>query len=317
MYRLSPVRDHDLQVTTRILHVLLRHLRTREAHPHTGPALGTCFGAQLDRIRGFVEAGQPVLFTLPAFPCKSPNRNKVLGHLPDLGERLAVRALRELCREVEELYPPGARVVVCSDGHVFGDLIRVPDEQITEYGDALRGIIAAEGIESVGLFGLEDVYDGAGFDERRRGLTAEFAGPVESIRAEVHRDATARAHYRGVTRFLVEDANDGTYPGTKSALLRECRARAYVVIQRSRAWGDLVDTHHPDSVRLSIHPQPCGSAKFGIALLAAGDAWMTPWHSVAVQRADGRFVLMKRSDAARIGRLVVVDGRPSHYSVPA
>jgi len=60
-----------------------------------------------------------------------------------------------------------------------------------------------------------------------------------------------------ITRFLGEDTAD--HPGTRSALQRECRQRAYGVIQRSRAWGDLIAEHHPHGVRLSTHPQPIGA----------------------------------------------------------
>ncbi|GHJ99637.1 hypothetical protein SY2F82_14350 [Streptomyces sp. Y2F8-2] len=97
---------------------------------------------------------------------------------------------------------------------------------------------------------------------------------------------TALALYRGITRFLVEDTADWT--GTRSALQRACRQRAYGVIQRTRAWGTLIAEHHPRAVRLSIHPQPVGAPKFGIRLLDAPDAWTTPWHSAALRRSDRR-----------------------------
>jgi len=82
-------------------------------------------------------------------------------------------------------------------------------------------------------------------------------------------------HLDGMFAFAVEDTADFT--GTRSALQRECRKRACGVIQRSRAWGDLIAEHHPRSVRLSIHPQPIGTPKFGIRLLDAPNAWTTPW----------------------------------------
>jgi pyoverdine/dityrosine biosynthesis protein Dit1 len=68
-------------------------------------------------------------------------------------------------------------------------------------------------------------------------------------------------------------------------------------------------------MRLSIHPQACRSEKFGITLLASHEVWLTPWHSVAVLRTDGRFVLMNRTAAERVGELVHRDGRPSHYVI--
>jgi len=95
-----------------------------------------------------------------------------------------------------------------------------------------------------------------------------------------------------ITRFLGEDTAD--HPGTRSALQRECRQRAYGVIQRSRAWGDLIAEHHPHGVRLSTHPQPIGAPpSSGIRILDARDAWTTPWHSAAPRRTDGAWTLMQ------------------------
>jgi L-tyrosine isonitrile synthase len=95
------------------------------------------------------------------------------------------------------------------------------------------------------------------------------------------------------------------------------RARAVEVVRRSDAWSRLVDGAFPDALRLSIHPQPRGSSKLGIHVMDGdrGDAWLTPWHGVAVLRA-GRFALMRRVDAEALGAHVVIhDGRPSHMEI--
>jgi pyoverdine/dityrosine biosynthesis protein Dit1 len=88
------------------------------------------------------------------------------------------------------------------------------------------------------------------------------------------------------------------------------------VIQRSKAWGELVETKFPNAVRLSIHPQSCGDKKMGIRLIEP-DNWLTPWHGVAVE-VDGRFMLLKRAQAEELGAdLVHWDGRPSHFVLPS
>jgi pyoverdine/dityrosine biosynthesis protein Dit1 len=296
-----------------LLRLLLPYRRAAERGETRPDRYRVRFAPQLASIAGFVQTGRPILFTLPAFPCKSPNRRKVLGHLPDLGELLSLRFLDQLCRQVGRFYDPGARLLVCSDGHVFGDHIGVPDRHVDEYGAALAAMIDREGLEHIDTYSLADAYPGLSHDQRRERLTAEFAQSTDSLRDEVRSDEDTLRLYRGITRFLVEDAEDGT--GSRAARQREARQRAYGVIQRSRAWGSLIADRFPESVRLSIHPQLSGSAKFGIMLLESPDSWMTPWHSVAILRSDGRFTLMKRVDAERIGQVVVRDGRPSHYVV--
>ncbi|MEV6552136.1 isocyanide synthase family protein [Streptomyces sp. NPDC051597] len=296
-----------------ILDLLLPHHRTTDPHP---PGLdASAFPRQLRRIQAFVEAGAPVVLTLPGFPCKSPNPAKVLGHLPDQGERLSLRFLDALCRDIGRIYPPGARIVICSDGHVFGDLVRVPDHHIDAYADELRTLIAAARLDRLSVFDLRDALGGTlgglPYEARRAHVHDRYAPSVDALRAEVRSDPQTLALYRGITRFLVEDT--AGFTGTRSALQRECRQRAYGVIQRSRAWGALIGEQHPGAVRLSIHPQPVGADKFGIRLLDAPDAWTTPWHSSALRRADGTWTLLPRAAAAQLGRPVHRDGRPSHF----
>ncbi|GAA0617014.1 isocyanide synthase family protein [Streptomyces crystallinus] len=292
-----------------ILDLLLPHHRTTD-RPDTPPG-AHAFPHQLRQISAFVRAGAPVVLTLPGFPCKSPNPAKVLGHLPDQGERLSLRFLDSLCRAIGRIYPPGARIVICSDGHVFGDLVHVPDDHIDAYADELRALIAAAGLDRLSVFDLRDVLGDLPHAAKRAHVHERYAPSVEALRAEVRTDEQTLALYRGITRFLVEDT--ARFAGTRSALQRECRLRAYGVIQRSRAWGDLIADHHGDAVRLSIHPQPVGAAKFGIRLLEAPDAWTTPWHSAALRRADGTWTLMPSAAAAPLGHLVEQDGRPSHF----
>ncbi|MBT2416273.1 isocyanide synthase family protein [Streptomyces sp. ISL-22] len=298
-----------------ILNLLLPHHRTTDEAPVPVPvpvpASAEAFPHQLRRITDFVRAGAPIVFTLPGFPCKSPNPAKTLGHLPDMGERLSLTFLDTLCARIERIHPPGARVVICSDGHVFGDLIRVPDDRIDAYSDELRALIRQSDLHRLSVFDLRDVLGDLPPDAGRAHVHDRYAPTLDALRAEVRTDATALALYRGITRFLVEDT--AGFTGTRSALQRECRGRAYGVIQRSRAWGALIADHHPSAVRLSIHPQPAGAAKFGIRLLDAPDVWTTPWHSAALREPDGTWTLMPRARAARLGRLVHRDGRPSHF----
>ncbi|MBM9508921.1 L-tyrosine/L-tryptophan isonitrile synthase family protein [Actinacidiphila acididurans] len=309
-----------------------RHLRTAQSvfellmkHRRTSPALVSCDGvtcadcrdAHLPRLLEYVAAGRPIELVLPAFPGKSPNTRKVLGVVPDLAEELALTFLVSLCRRVKEVHEPGARVVICSDGRVFSDMVRIPDAAITDYQAGMRTLIGRIGDDELALVNLDDFYDGADHDAMRRLLEEKYAEPLDVLRAEVRAGGPALELYRGITRFLYEDGQGPGYTGSKAALQRDARRRAYGVIQRSQAWGNLLAERFPAAVRLSIHPQPCGSRKLGINLMETTDSWLTPWHGVAVER-DGRHHLMKRHEAERQqARLVLRDGRPSHYVLPA
>ncbi|USX54018.1 L-tyrosine/L-tryptophan isonitrile synthase family protein [Lentzea sp. HUAS12] len=305
---LTKFSSAEERITTEIMGLLLPHRRHVVGQEH---APVSAFGPQHAQIASFTATGAPILFTIPGFPCKSPNLDKVIGTLPDEGERLSLKFLDDLCGAITAVYPPGAKMLICSDGHVFGDHIGVPDETIDAYGAALRGMIRQEACTHLDVFDLGDVLGDADYDEKRRSVHYRFAPALDELRAEVRTDEHMTRLYRGITRFLVEDAAGHT--GTKSALQRVCRDRAYAVIQRSNAWGSLIAEQFPSSVRLSIHPQPVGSAKFGIRLLAIEDQWTTPWHSCLLIGRDGVPVLLPHRRARSLGELVCKDGLPSHY----
>lgn len=224
-----------------------------------------------------------------------------------------MRFLAGLCDQISAVYEPGARITICADGRVFADLIGVPDAHVSAYQRAMARLVAREAPDALRLFTLDDAAAGLCPDQLRRDLDSRYSESLEQLRAEIRANENTRATYLGIVRFLVEDRLGPDYQGTRSALQRESRDRAYGVVARSRAWGRLVGDRFPHAVRLSIHPQPCGSAKLGILLGGGADSWLTPWHSVAVQ-GGGRFQLMKRAEAERLGAVLVLDrGRPSHF----
>ena len=74
----------------------------------------------LAHIYNRVAANEPVLMCLPAFPFKSPNRStKVLGRLPDKAEEFALAHLNGLCSAIGDIYGPGAKLMIVSDGLVY------------------------------------------------------------------------------------------------------------------------------------------------------------------------------------------------------
>jgi hypothetical protein len=95
---------------------------------------------ELDNKLGFlsmiyksVRAEEPVLMCLPAFPFKSPNnRDKVLGILPDKAEEFALAHMNGLCAQIGDIYKPGARLTIVSDGLVYnGKRALAPESLLT------------------------------------------------------------------------------------------------------------------------------------------------------------------------------------------
>jgi pyoverdine/dityrosine biosynthesis protein Dit1 len=298
----------------RILRTLFRH---RRLQPGAGACAENpceqCLGLHLPKVRRFVVNNEPVHLLLPAFPAKSPNTSKVLGKLPDMAEELALNFLEGVCREIKEFYAPGARVTVCSDGRVFSDLVGVREADVTEYAREMASTLARLGAESLDTLNLEDLFDIDDKEALREQLCEHYAEPLVTIEERVRAYERHRALFNGIHRFLFEDRLVIEPGKSRNRVRNECRGRALRVIQRSEAWGRLIQECFPTALRLSIHPQPPHSDKIGILLGDAEDAWLTPWHGVALKTGAG-FKLVRRHEAEALGaRVVLRDGRASHY----
>jgi pyoverdine/dityrosine biosynthesis protein Dit1 len=270
----------------------------------------------VDAIQWVVARGEPITMILPAFPGKSPNRRKTLGVLPDLAEKHALANLAGLCARLGEIYAPGAKLVICSDGYCFSDVVNISDREVKQYLDSLKAY-ATQHFD--GVFGFFDLRDEFRYlddlTSKREELLIGYGDSIEHIKRQCADDPAMGAMYRGITRFLYEDAvgTERFCTLSNTAVQKMSRSNSYRVIQRSNAWSRLLERTFPNSLRLSIHPQFRVSKKIGIRLVECEDVWLTPWHSVAVCE-DGRIVLKKRSEIDETNSvLVFTNGVPCHF----
>jgi L-tyrosine isonitrile synthase len=321
---ITPLIDFTEQLARKIMLYVMQFRRIAGSKTTCATSsCEACLKPHLQQVISAIKNRQPITFVLPAFPAKSPNPAKVLGTLPDMAERLSLEFLNNLCKQIQKIYSPGAKVILCSDGRVFNDVIDINDSDVTQYQQELDTLIKETSFVLASTFNLDDMYPGFSFDQMRHQLMAQYGETLESLKDAVRRgskihcsseDEEAHRMYCGITRFLVEDAMRPEQTLSRNALQKSSRARAYVVIQRSRAWSALIAERFPDAIRLSIHPQTCGTSKIGIRLMDA-ETWMTPWHGVAVD-IGGNFVLLKRAQAEALGaRLIYRENRPSHYEL--
>ncbi|WFB10936.1 isocyanide synthase family protein [Streptomyces sp. LX-29] len=307
-------------LAAQILKHVFRFRRTQNPQdPCAENPCETCIDIHRDKLEYFLSQQLPIEFVILAFPAKSPNPNKVLGHLPDQGERLAVEFLQAFCEQLSHFHAPGARVRIASDGHVFGDLVRVPDETIDEYRAELVRMIETSGCENIDLYSLDDAFPPADYSLMREELTFKYATPLEELRRQVSTDQNAKYLFNGIHRFVFEDQsglpeNAGL---SRNRMREQAKGTAYSVIQRSDAWSRLVAERFPRSLRLSIHPQQCHAEKIGFQLLQTSENWFTPWHSVALDDGSGFRLVRKETAEEMSATLVWRNKRPSHYVAPA
>lgn len=304
------------QLSIEILKTLFRYRRLQDGAGRCAEnPCEQCLALHLPKVRRCIGAGEPIHFLLPAFPAKSPNPQKVLGRLPDMGEEIALNFLDTVCAEIDRLYSPGARISICSDGRVFSDLVGVVEEAVTSYAAELRLMMERIGNGSLDFFCLEDLFDITDHAAMRDKLLVHYADTLEAIKGRIHTFDHHRTLFNGIQRFLFEDRLVMETDKSRNQIRNECKELAYRVIQRSDSWGRLLSDCFPTALRLSIHPQTPHSEKIGILLGEAKDTWLTPWHGVALKQHD-KFILTHRHDAEALGaRVVERDGRPSYFEL--
>jgi len=256
-----------------------------------------------NKLKYFTKRLLPVQAILPAFPCKSTNLQKVAGDKPDRGEVLALRTLIQFCKEIKaHVYPPGFKIWIVSDGHVFSDCIGADDNIIDEYGKQLRELYESIKEENqdeedyIGFFGLKEVFysenSGEIFDIKwlqgmklphytnsqidlfsetcRKIMMAACDSDNGRLRQQVNiPDHPRLLLYRGFTRFMEEDI-------CRLEVIKELSRKqqkkvaakiAFEMIKRNDAYSNLVDLVFPHHMRFSIHAHINSGPKYGIKIV--------------------------------------------------
>jgi hypothetical protein len=113
-----------LETSSKVLDIIGRYRLTKSKD--TGSQADGSFLKFIALIYTHVKARNPVPLCLPAFPFKSPNStHKTLGKLPDKGEEIALAHLNGLCNAIGDVYAPGAKLSIISDGLVYNGMSAV------------------------------------------------------------------------------------------------------------------------------------------------------------------------------------------------
>jgi len=252
-----------------------------------------------ENIHDKVAAGEKLTFLLPAFPAKSPSPEKTIGHLPDLGEVLALSELNSICEKISAFYPAGAEVIICSDGRVFSDVVSVSDENIDQYSEGIKDIISEFKLNYLSTFALDDLFPDLSNDELRETLLKNYAKSESEIKFYIKNDVNWKNLFNGIHRFMMEDQAVFHPEKSRNQLQKETKKLTYELVRRSDAWSELLSAHFKGELRLSIHPYPLYHNKFGIKMLQSSNKWATPWHNVTVKKGN-TYQLMHLAEAQKM-----------------
>lgn len=290
----------------------------RKKHHNDGYCLG---GKRLleSRIYDKVIKNEEIILVLPSFPFKSQNRDNTLGDIPDLGEEIALVTLHNLCEKVSEVYSPGARIILASDGRLYSDLVRVPDNIVMTYRDSLlsiySSIVSTNGsLQRLDWYSLDEAFPHVhSGDEKRKALVEIYPQNMDKILRLVNSDEHYNRLYVGFKNMMISELSVEKARARKS-IEKEASRIAKAMLERNFANAELIRREFPDAIRLSIKHHDTRRGKYGINLLPNHDDVGTPWLNVVVEKRDGSYDYMKKKQAEEKGYILYFKGvQPYSY----
>lgn len=267
------------------------------------------------KISKFTKCNLPIQMTLLGFPFKSINhRDKTLGVLPDYGEELSMLNFRNMSEKIKEVYKPGIKLTIISDGYIFNHLMDVPDKEVQEYEEVVRDM---SGIAPIEVLNPWDFYDrGMSMNSIREKLSEQFGITELELEKRILFDPEVKALYQGMIRFMQDDLAILNYD-SGNQLHKAAKKMARQMMIWNEAYSALIRTQLTEplgAIRLSMHPSQNAGTKYSIKLIDAERANQSPWHSVIAVDADGNIATMKRKAAEEAGfELQYKNNQPYYY----
>lgn len=251
----------------------------------------------IENVLFFTSRHIPIEAVLPAFPCKTQNRDKAHEGKPDMGEELALRRIIDFVVAVNKVYAPGMKFYIVSDGHVFSDCIGVDDDVVDTYTTQLIELyekVKPQDFQGIYFKGLNDCFTSTSksviasaledikidhhletmideeTDVNRKILMFGCDDNDNLLREQIKTPGHARLFlYRGFNKFMSEDLSQTELAQKLSGkkFKKLISLVSYEMIRRNDAYSNLVELVFPFHLRFSIHAHPNSGPKFGIRLL--------------------------------------------------
>ncbi|KAF5878166.1 putative transferase family protein [Botrytis fragariae] len=302
----APVHTPDLSTSTETLpRKILRIIQSygqNEPDPTGSPWLGM---VKFDPIvQKHVADCEPIKMVLPAFPWKSVNKvDKVLGRLPDFGEELALARLNQLCNDIGEIYEYGAEVTITSDGLVYSDLVGIEDEEVFEYGAALREMAVQKRFTNIKFTRIMDLL---GLNDKATVSKSEYL----SLTAECRKQLMERylpAGFDAREELLQNQDANTTYCGYIIFLTKDLQ-------QNPKLWADNTSNEVKRTVSNQEYRRRVKRVALDMITRGKEDSFSkTPWHTCVLVTASGQFRTEHAMDLREKHELVHKNGRPYFF----
>jgi pyoverdine/dityrosine biosynthesis protein Dit1 len=263
------------------------------------------------QLEPFITANKQIEFLMLGYPFKSTNHvHKTLGVLPDLAEEVSMKNFEDFGKQISEVYTPGVKITLLSDGFVFNDILEERDSVVDEYAEVAREMARAAPVQ---LLSLKDVYGGLDLSTARSKLLDHFGVSEIELESRILTDPNTTMLYRGMIRFMEEELAFKTFPSKRQHHLA-AKSLARVMMFRNEAYSQLANSEFSSNIRLSMHPTT-NKGKYSFQLIPSPEAWTSPWHCALLTKCNGVVATIHKKDAELAGyELVKINGRDYAYT---
>lgn len=262
-----------------------------------------------DKISPYVSLGKQIPFVMLGFPFKSTNqRDKVLGVKPDMGEQLTLNNFSRFNADIKEVYAPGAKIQIVSDGFIFNDLLGVSNNIVDDYLEISKDMGRKAPME---WYNLTDFYHTSTVTAREK-VVDQWGITAEELEQRILLNPNVNWLYRGMIIFMKQEIITRGYPNN-SQLEKAAKKLAREMMFRNEAYSNLVRKEFASSIRLSMHPSVNDGEKYSFQLINSPNAHHSAWHSAILKTSEG-VSTVHRKDAEDMGaELVYKDNQPFYF----
>ncbi|MBT9168495.1 MAG: hypothetical protein DDT19_01840 [Syntrophomonadaceae bacterium] len=261
----------------------------------------------LEKLNYFTKRRKPILFIILSFPGKAPVPFKTNRTMPDFGEVLALKRLRDIVLKVREVYAPGAIIYVITEG-ALGAYIGLSSRETQAYERELQRLTCLLGWNKYMKFiPIGKLKTLAGFkhlfvSERKR-LKKKFR---EHDRDTVRKYALAYPsifHLLNVRNIKQEVLFELYSTRGKQSVFAKKSVNALREKTREAIWNYLaflvvrdrlrfVEREVPNHIPLTVSPKP---SRLGINLIRKG-CDLLPHHGIVVGKTVEYLIDVRRSN---------------------
>lgn len=239
----------------------------------------------IKKITHFVRNKKPIILTMVGFPYKSSNtRDKVLSSVADAAERYSLVYIHTLLEKIKEIYEPGVKLFIFTDGIAFSDIEKVSDETVIEYENSLKTLV--QDLPYIKIITTRDICPNKSPEEIRT-LISIMNPSTESFYEMLDTDKKLQDDVAVLTQRLAFEL------ALLSLTDNEIIEIGLKETQRSLQYSNFLKQFRPEeAITCSVHYQKDPNRKIGLKL---SESCVTPWHGVLIE-TNGNFTIEHLKD---------------------